>query len=527
MVKFPCGCEIDPNHFDPYDIRLDCPEVFNMLARGLTRGVWQLESNLGKTYTQRLKPTSIQDLSALVALLRPAVLEAYDENGVNMVQKYCNRKNGLEETTYLHPSLEPILKNNFGVICYQELAMKICQELAGFSESEADGLRKAMGKKLPEEMAKVKTLFLEKAKTVGILDNESAEQLFEQIQASQRYSFNASHATLYGTYSYITAYMKYHFTLEFFCSYLSFASEKIDPALEKHELVNEAKLFNVEILPPDFRWQQSNFHIKDEKIYFGMSNVKGVGASKIKKLLRICKEAPQDVTSMQWFDLLVYVLSQVDTTTVENLILVGAFDYLRIPRMKMHYEYGIWNRLTDKEKEWISAFSTEDNLLSVIRSAARPKKDGGACANKNRVSELEDLIKILEQPPFPLKDSTGKIALDEQRLLGISLTAHETDSSAALASCSCKEYLAGFTGNIALGVSITRVSECKTKKGKNPGQLMAFMTVEDLSCALDCLVCFPETYTEFKSLLVPNNTVLIHGNRSKDNSLIVQKVTQI
>jgi DNA polymerase III alpha subunit len=133
----------------------------------------------------------------------------------------------------------------------------------------------------------------------------------------------------------------------------------------------------------------------------------------------------------------------------------------------------------------------------------------------------------LEHPPFALKDSTGKIAIDEQRLLGISLTAHETDSGSSEATCSCKEFLGGFSGNIVLAVTITRMNEYKTKKGKNPGQAMAFLTVEDISCALDSLVVFPEVYAEFKSLLVKDNTVLIYGNRSKENSLIVQKVIQI
>jgi DNA polymerase-3 subunit alpha len=292
-----------------------------------------------------------------------------------------------------------------------------------------------------------------------------------------------------------------------------------------HELVNECKLLDIEVLPPDFRWQEANFHIKDNKIYFGMGNVKGIGQSKIKKLFNLCQDTP--VEELDWFSLLLNVFSGLDITIVENLILVGAFDYLKIPRIRMHYEYGVWNRLTEKEQDWIKTTSTQNSILEAIREAAKPRKEGGACANKNRIAELEDLIKILEHPPFALKDSTGKIAIDEQRLLGISLTAHETDSGSSEATCSCKEFLGGFSGNIVLAVTITRMNEYKTKKGKNPGQAMAFLTVEDISCALDSLVVFPEVYAEFKSLLVKDNTVLIYGNRSKENSLIVQKVIQI
>jgi hypothetical protein len=334
-----------------------------------------------------------------------------------------------------------------------------------------------------------------------------------------------SHSASYGIYTFATAWFKAHFPLEFFCSYLGSAKEKSDPIEEMHELVNECKLLDIEVLPPDFRWQEANFHIKDNKIYFGMGNVKGIGQSKIKKLFNLCQDTP--VEELDWFSLLLNVFSGLDITIVENLILVGAFDYLKIPRIRMHYEYGVWNRLTEKEQDWIKTTSTQNSILEAIREAAKPRKEGGACANKNRIAELEDLIKILEHPPFALKDSTGKIAIDEQRLLGISLTAHETDSGSSEATCSCKEFLGGFSGNIVLAVTITRMNEYKTKKGKNPGQAMAFLTVEDISCALDSLVVFPEVYAEFKSLLVKDNTVLIYGNRSKENSLIVQKVIQI
>lgn len=801
QVKFDCGCVIDTDTLHPYRINLDCTSVYAMLSRGDTKGVFQLESPLGKTYAKKLRPTEVEDLFALVALLRPAVLEAYDENGVNMVQKYCNRKNGEEETIFLHPILEPILGDNFAVIVYQELAMSICQAVAGFTESEADILRKAMGKKLPEEMAKVKKLFMERVLALKIIPQDVAEILFEQIQASQRYSFNRcvsgktilargagnkfgsvlnveemyhirnnieyakktghldlykkwklmqnygksisihdtvlkyntveniqpagikklfrvtlangsyidctsnhkfptpkgekklekikigdslyikgdrvkinhkygfskftnesreeakkdvsyaghigfgtaeknyaytngeytkweenrkklpnkclhcgatevrleihhkdrdrcnndlsnlerlcvschkkadyklgrkkrgengyvletseivsiedigeemtydvtmaapyhtfttdqgivtcnSHSAAYGEYSYITAYFKWHFPDIFFCSYLTYASEKIDPLQEKSELVNEAKKFDIAVCPPDFRFMSSNFHIKDGNIYFGMSNIKGVGESKIKKLLEVCKD--KQIEGLDFYGLLLEILDYVDTTTVECLIKVGAFDYLDVPRAKLLFQYSnIWSKLVDKEKDWLRS-SPYDNLKDGLSALSAPKAEGGGCSNKNRVAIVKDLLKILKDAPFTLCDTPAKIARDEESLLGISLTYHEVDScDTSRVTCSCKEYLTGYTGDIVLGIKLTRVNEIKTKRGKEPGKLMAFLSGEDSSGVCDNIVCFPQEYELYKQVLSIGNTVQLFGSRSKDNSLIVKQVDQI
>jgi DNA polymerase-3 subunit alpha len=164
-------------------------ETWRLLCEGDTRGVFQLESQLGKTWTKKLQPHMLEEGSALVALIRPGTLNAYFE-GKSMTQHYIDRKSGKDEVKYFHPALEPILKDTYGVLVYQEQSMMIAREIAGFTEQEADNLRKAMGKKLADLMAKVKISFIEGAEKKGIVTKEEAEQIFEWIEASNRYSFN-------------------------------------------------------------------------------------------------------------------------------------------------------------------------------------------------------------------------------------------------------------------------------------------------------------------------------------------------
>lgn len=196
-TTLPCGCVLNlypngkPNiEFDIRKIQGNCPLVWEMLSRGLTKGVFQLESNVGRQWTKKLKPESILHLAALSAILRPGASKNFDENGVSVTQHYCFRKNGEEEVVYYHDSLSNILNNSFGLLIYQEEAMRIAVVTANFSEMEADNLRKAMGKKDAELMKKVEGMYLEKAKTTGILTEEEAKEIFNWIKKSQRYSFN-------------------------------------------------------------------------------------------------------------------------------------------------------------------------------------------------------------------------------------------------------------------------------------------------------------------------------------------------
>jgi len=200
FYKFDCGCKwpiLEPSkngkipklkinlHNLPY-----CDLAWKIFSNGDTKGIFQLESHLGKQWSKKLKPKNMEHLSALGALLRPGCLRALDEDGISMTEHYCKRVNGLEKVPSYHESVDEILKPTYGALVFQEQAMQIAQAVAGFNLQEADVLRKAIGKKNTQEMANCKKMFIDGAKKAKIISDEQAEELFGWIQASQRYSFN-------------------------------------------------------------------------------------------------------------------------------------------------------------------------------------------------------------------------------------------------------------------------------------------------------------------------------------------------
>ncbi|NDD85778.1 DNA polymerase III subunit alpha, partial [bacterium] len=293
IYKYPCGCsfqvetldDITSINFDPTieHMRLDCHRTWDLISEGNTKGCFQLESRLGRSMAKKLKPSSIEQLSALIAILRPGCLEAM-RDGKSVSNHYIDRKNGEESVDYFHPALEPILRSTYGEMIYQEQAMEIAKVIAGFNLQEADLLRKAIGKKKPEEMAKVKEKFLSGAKKINTVTSDEAEQIFGWIEKSQRYSFNKSHSISYAVNAYLSAYTKAHFPKIFFASYLRFAKDKIDPQAEIKELTQNAIEMNIDVSIPDLRNLNQYFILKDNKLYFGLTDIKGVGDSVFNKI---------------------------------------------------------------------------------------------------------------------------------------------------------------------------------------------------------------------------------------------------
>ena len=242
------------------------PLVWDLLCDGNTKGVFQLESQLGRSWSKRTKPRSIEELAALVSIIRPGCLKAFTE-GKSMTQHYVDRKMGIDEVHYLHDSLESILKETYGVLVYQEQSMMIAQKLAGFNLEEADDLRKAIGKKKAALMRKVKRAFIKGAANKGLVTKGAAEEIFSWIEKSSRYAFNKSHAVSYAVNAYRSAYCKVHRTMKFFESYLNHSDRKPDSQQEIRELVSDAKLYDIEVLPP--------------RLSFFLPKVKGGGGDKI------------------------------------------------------------------------------------------------------------------------------------------------------------------------------------------------------------------------------------------------------
>ena len=258
---------------DLSDLPLDDARTYEMLARADTLGVFQFESSGMRDALRAVKPTCFDDLVALVALYRPGPMQN--------IPMYARRKNGQEETTYLHPKLEPILGSTMGITVYQEQSMQIAKDLGGFSPAEADDLRKAIGKKIRSLMASLETKFLEGCVANGI-SSEVARSLWDDNERSADYSFNKAHSACYALIAYRTAYLKANYPEPYMAALISSVMQTKDKV---PFYVAECADMGIEVLPPDVNTSGSDFVVVDGKIRFGLTAVKGVGEGAVRAIV--------------------------------------------------------------------------------------------------------------------------------------------------------------------------------------------------------------------------------------------------
>ena len=543
MLKFKCGCEFDQDEngktiFDPdiSKLNMDCQATWDIICDGNTKGVFQLESQLGRSLAAQTKPRNIAELSDLIAIMRPGCLEAI-VNGKSLTMHYIDRKHKRDSVEYFHESLESILGSTYGILVYQEQAILIATEIAGFDLQEADILRKAIGKKKTDVMAQVKTSFLEKAEAKGIVTKEQAEEIFSWIEKSQRYSFNKSHSVSYAYNAYLTAYAKAHFPHEFFTSYLKNAVGKPDTFMEVQELVNNAKIMGIHVMPPSVTKMNEEFKLIGDNPTYGMTNVKGVGSSVFLKMKADMEKNGIDPEECDWDCFLLLVSPYVNKKAFLNLILAGCFDSFKITRSKMQHQYSIIKELSKREMTWLTAYkssnpeeSVKDCLLKMVEvSDCKDKKR--PIFRKDRTPVVIDLIDAYENPGYELYDSPSWLAKQEEELLGIALTCNKVDEyDTSRSNCTCKEFLDGFQtqNGIYLAVQVDTVREWTIKKGRAKGQKMGFLTVSDTSCSIDNVTAFSDEWEKYRKLLHEGNTVLLRGVKDKNRgSFLIKKVEQL
>lgn len=361
-------------------------------------------------------------------------------------------------------------------------------------------------------------------------------------------SCSNSHSVAYAHNSFVSAYCKAHFPRPFFTSYLYYSKEKMKPTDEIKELVNNAKSIGINVKVPDLRLitdgAASHFMLREKEIYAGFSDIKGVGETEIKRLVKnitaIEERLNQPFKNWTWLEMLFHCLPLTRSTVVKALIQCGCLDYFNMSRTRMLYEYDMLANLTEKELAWLNNNCNTNTTPNIIGNAHQTlillltrllmsgKGKGAGIANKNRVSAIESIINALENPPYSMEDSPAWIAGIEESLLGIPMTCTKIEGrDIGSANCTCKEFLDGKSGYVLLAVEITNIKEYLTKNGKNPGSKMAFITASDNSTALDNIVAFPEVWAEAKGCLLTGNMVLIGGERGKENSLIVKNVYQL
>jgi len=463
-----------------FDLKLiadDDPKTYELLSRGETTGVFQLESSGMKELLVKLKPSCFEDIIAVCALYRPGPL------GSGMVDDFILRKHGKKKITYDFPQLEPILQDTYGVIVYQEQVMLIAQVLANYSLGGADLLRRAMGKKKAEEMAKQKEIFLKGAKE-NDLDLKRAEAVFDLMEKFAAYGFNKSHSAAYALVAYHTAYLKAHYPVEFMAALLTEDMENTDKVVKN---IAEVRSMGIEVLPPDINASDRSFTVHDNAIRFGLGAVKGVGSSAIEVILEVRREG----AFSSFHDFCERVnLQKVNKKVLEALIKCGAFDSL-------------------------------DGRRAQFMEALEGAMDAGQRLQRERAMGQESLFGMEEivsssgngHGKLPeVEEWPEKLLLNfEKEALGFFITGHPLaryqDTIRRFATCDAASlHDRADKEEVKVCGIVAGIKELTTKKGDR----MAFATLEDLSGLVE-MVLFPEVYAASSDLIKGEAPIFVSG----------------
>ncbi len=491
LIKNHYGKEIDIEK-----IPLDDPKTYELLRRGDTDGVFQLESQGMKELLIRMQPSDFNDLIAILALYRPGPLES------GMVDQYIKAKHGQQEVTYLVPELEPILKETYGVIVYQEQVMKIAQVLAGYTLGEADILRRAMGKKEPEVMAAQRERFIKGAIARGIPEDK-ATQIFDLMEKFAGYGFNKSHSAAYALIAFQTAYLKAHYPLCFMTALLSYEMEKTDQVVK---YVSVCRQMGIDVLPPDINESEKTFTIVGNKIRFGLVAVKNVGEGAIEEILKARKQGGK-FKSLEDFCLRVD-LKKVNRRVLEALIKCGAMDSLGATRASLL-------AVLDKMLDWVQSRrrAREIGQISIFDFAVQD-------------SSRRSPVKIPDLPEWP----TSLKLTYEKEALGFYISGHPLEPY--------KEWLSQFTPysisildkvpekkKVALGGAVSGIKTINTRKGER----MAFVRLEDGQDTVEVIV-FPELFRQAQDILETKELVFVVGTVEHDEAgtrILAEKLVPI
>lgn len=493
------GIEVDMD-----TVPVDDKKTFKMLARGETIGLFQLNGDGMTRALKELKPTTIHDINVMVALYRPGPMDNINE--------YIARKHGKKPLTYLHPKMKNFLDRTFGVLVYQDDLLYTAIEIAGYDWGEVDKFRKAVGKKIPEEMKKQHIKFVEGCQKFGGMTEQKAEELWKLFEPFQGYGFNKAHAASYGRVAYQTAYMKANFPAIYMSAVLTAESGDTDMIAE---IIGECKRMNIPVLPPDVNYSFEGFGVNKAKnegevdtIRFGLTTIKNFGESVATSIIEERKANGQ-------FKSLSDFLSRIkdknlNKKSMESLIKTGALDSLA-------------KDTDDKDQYRFTLLHNLDRLLAFNKEERAKENDQdslfGGLTNSGEITEVE-----LEKAPHG--NAADKL-LWEKELLGLYISGHPLESF--------KERLENKTfdikkvketskdkQSIVFGGIIDEVKPVVTKKGDK----MVFLKISDLTDTIEA-IAFPKVYEEFQEIILPESCVVIKGTfsiRNGEKSILIDKI---
>lgn len=478
--------EIQKNHNVEINIDklpLDDPKTFALICAGKTSGVFQLESDGLKEVLRKLQPDKFEDIIAVNALYRPGPL------GSGMVDDFIARRHGEQKITYLFSELEPVLKETYGVIVYQEQVIKIASTIGGYSLGEADILRRAMGKKKAEVMAEQKQIFMTKA-VARNFDAKKSEDLFDLMAYFAGYGFNKSHSAAYAMIAYQTAYLKANFPAEFMACLISLEANHSE---KMAFYLSEVKELNIGLLPPDINQSQIDFSVTNQQVLFGLIGIKNVGSTALEAIMAERNKKP----FKNLFDFCKRVdLRVVNKRILENLICAGAFDSLCSNRAQQHEALA---HIMDLASEHKTAMST--GQMGLFNTQKKDQFD-----NDNYAF-----------PAIADWDIKTKLA-KESEVMGFYLSAHPLDTYRQYINWLqvpnfnqlVEQYSNQSSTNepVVLGLGLKKSLRVITTKKGDP---MAFLQLEDLSAHAEIII-FPKQYRKISSMLDEHDAFVVQGN---------------
>ena len=487
---------IKENHsnFDLKHIPMDDKKTFQQLSKGEAIGIFQLESNGMGSVLRQLQPDKFEEIIAVVALFRPGPMDH--------IPSFCNRKHGKEKIEYLHPLLEKVLKETYGIIVYQEQVMKIAQVLSNYTLGEADLLRRAMGKKIQKEMDAQKNRFIEGAKSNKISINE-ASKIFDLVNKFAGYGFNKSHAAGYALLAYQTAYLKTNFPYEFMTETFNYSIDRTDRII----LLNkELSSLNIEFKKPDINHSQAKFSIEEnnglKSIRFGLGAIKGVG---IKSMSNLVKERENNGKFIDIIDFMNRLKGDViNKRQLEKLVQAGSFDSIEINRARLFYNVPKFVEIYGGSnfKDQNQAMLFEENKLSFDDSNLFDQQIDDWSSGFLLKSELEVIGFYFSSHPVSLypKNYFRHNNIIEWNQIKL----NEDIKSAKIVG------------------SILDIKERSNKEGRK----YAFLTVSTLESQIE-LTIFSDKLNDFRNLIKEGNLLLFHIDISRDIEnmrLIIRKI---
>ncbi|MEG1810112.1 MAG: DNA polymerase III subunit alpha [Clostridia bacterium] len=494
-------------------LEYDDPNVFDMIAKADTDGVFQLESSGMRQFMMQLKPDNFEDIVAGISLFRPGPMD--------QIPRYIAGKNNKNNINYDHPKLRPILDKTYGCMVYQEQVMQIVRDLAGYSWGRSDLVRRAMSKKKHDVMAKEREYFVN-----GIVENGKimvpgavrngvsapiANKIFDEMMDFASYAFNKSHAAAYAVVAYRTAYLKYYYPVEFMTELINSFLSSADKVAE---YIYSCRKHGIEVLPPDINLSFPRFCVERQNIRFGLAAVRNVGENAI---LSIINERERNGVFRDFFDFL-RRSDGLNKRMVEGLIKAGCFDSMNVKRAQLMciYERSIDSAVNDKKK-------TASGQLSLFDLACGD--DGGSI--QAITIQLPDIDEYDQKTILSMEREALGIYVSGHPLLEYSDILEKTTTPAAVLADTEGKLQISDGDKVRVGGIITSV---RTKQTKSGSGMMCYATIEDLTGVME-LTAFPSIYTKFMRLLKADSVVLVSGKfnirEDQPNTVLIDEVTSL